>query len=221
MTAYDVVEVITLKIIKGLLVCLLCVCLMGESLKASEYLTYQSIEFDRSGKKLLDDLNSFDLRMLNNKLGGRRFWGWRTVSNLENEKVYFQKETLYVIENGGTSAIRKRYYFSTTEQDTVQISASGSIAIDVSGDIRTFKSGLESELSASYQATKSSTIEESVEINIDVDPGVRLEVEIYGEGKISNGVAAQYRFFRKVRDGGWEIFTLTTEYYSIVKAPIE
>ncbi len=199
----------------------LCVSLLGDQLYAGEYLTYQSIEFDRPRQKLLQDLNAFDLRQLNSDLGGRRFWGWRTVTNLENEKVYFQKETLYVIENGGTSAIRKRYYFNTTEQESVQISASGSISIDVSGDIRKFKSGLESELSASYQANRSSTIEESVEINIDVDPGVRLEVEIYGEGKISNGVAAQYRFFRKVRSGGWEIFTLTTEYYSIVKAPIE
>ncbi len=210
-----------MKKIMFLWVFLFGIIAFSETISAGEYLTYESIEFEKRNLKLLQDFNAYDYDMLNRKLDGRRFWGWRTVTNVDNEEVRFKRDTLYIIENEGTSAIRKKYYFRTTSQESIQLSATGSIAIDTSGDVRSFKSGLEGEISAGYHVETKSTLEESVEINIEVDPRTRLLVEVYGKGKISNGVGRQYRFFRQVKSGGWEVFTLTSEYYSIVKETLE
>jgi len=102
-----------------------------------------------------------------------------------------------------------------------EIHLEGSIGIDVSGKISSFDAGLDSSLSLKASHEFSSTMEETVEINISVDPDTRLFVEIYGEGLISNGVGERYRFFRNVGSGGFEVFTLQSEHYSIVKERME
>ena len=64
-------------------------------------------------------------------------------------------------------------------------------------------------------------IEEEFEIKVLVDSMTKLTVEVRGEGKVSNGVAKYYRFFKNVKKGGWEIFVVTTEYYSLTKELID
>ena len=73
----------------------------------------------------------------------------------------------------------------------------------------------------SYTPTKTTSIEEEFEIKVYVDPMTKLVVQIQGEGKVSNGVAKYYRFYKNVKKGGWEIFVVTTEYYSLVKEKID
>jgi len=62
-----------------------------------------------------------------------------------------------------------------------------------------------------------STLQEETKINIEIDPMTSLSVAIYGEGYITNGVGRYFRFFRPVREGGYEVFVLATEYYGIEK----
>ncbi len=190
--------------------------LQGGPVRASEYLTYQSIEVEGEGK-LLSDYTPREYQELHDALSRRKFWGWRTLTHVEDAPVRFQKETLYEIVNEGETAIQQNFSFIMKEQRTTQVSASGNIGLSMKGDVRGFQSGLDSHVKPSVTHTRDSSIEETVDIRIMVDPGTSLHIGVYGEGYVSSGVGRQYRFFRNVRSGGWEVFTLTTEYYSIDK----
>lgn len=202
------------------LLLLMVVSLTKNPVLANEYLTYEDIDFVNYGGKLLEDYTKEEYDRYYKKVTKRRFWGWRTLIVLENEPVEFKKETLYVIKNEGTSDIKKNYTFKSDETSKFQISATGNIGMSQTGDVKGFKLGLEAEIKPSISYTMTKSFEEKVEIKIEVDPMTILYVEVYGEGKITNGVGKYYRFWRNVRTGGFEVFVLTTEYYSIVKERI-
>ena len=189
--------------------------------KAGDYLTYQEITFKHSGAKLLEKYSNSDYDKYYKKMKKRRFWGWRTYIAYENETAYFIKETLYVIENQGESAIIETFSFQSDEQVKKQYGTTGTIGLNIKGEEYGFKLGLEEELKYSITATKTTSIEEEFEIKVYVDPMTKLVVQIQGEGKVSNGVAKYYRFYKNVKKGGWEIFVVTTEYYSLVKEKID
>lgn len=194
--------------------------MVKQPVKASEYLAYEDIEFVNYGGKLLEDYTKEEYKRYYKRVNKRKFWGWRTLIVLENEPVEFKKETLYVIKNEGTSDIKKSYTFKSGETKKFQISVSGNIGMSTSGDIKGFKLGLDAQIKPSINYSITSSIEEKVDIKISVDPMTILYVEVYGEGKITNGVGKYYRFWRNVRSGGFEVFVLTTEHYSIVKERI-
>ena len=188
--------------------------------QASDYLTYQEITFEHSGAKMLEKYSNSDYDKYYNKMEKRRFWGWITYIAYENEKTYFIKETLYVIENHGETAIIETFSFKSEEDLKKQYSVTGNIGLNIKGQDSGFKLGLEQQLKHSITTTHSKAIEEEFEIKVYVDPMTKLVVSIEGEGKVSNGVAKYYRFYKNVKKGGWEIFVVTTEYYSLVKVKI-
>ncbi len=202
---------------------LVCVylCAGPVTLMASEYRTFEEITFKSSSFDLLEDYSETDYELAYEEIDKRKFWGWRTHTVLNNVRVSFKKETMMIIRNEGTSAIEKDYTFKTKTSNATQLSASGSIGIEAKGPIQSFKTGLDSELEFSAESSTKTTEEETIEIAIDVDPMTELRIEIYGEGKVSNGVGKLYRFFRNTKKGGWEVFTLTSQYYSIEKVMIE
>ncbi len=188
-----------------------------QSIHASDYLTYQDITFEIDGATLLEDYSNADYDKYYDRLKKRRFWGWLTTTAYENEKAYFTKETLYIIENRGDSAIIETFSFKSEETVKKQYSVTGTLGMEASGKEYGFKLGLEEQLKYSITATKTTTVEEKFEIKVYVDPMTKLVVKIEGEGKVSSGVAKYYRFFKNVKKGGWEIFVVTTEYYILVK----
>ncbi|MFH5880945.1 MAG: hypothetical protein ACNA7U_01395 [Candidatus Izemoplasmataceae bacterium] len=194
--------------------------LSKQTIFAAEYLTYQNITFTNHGGLLLENYTKSDYENYYKRIKGNRFWGWKTYVVLQNEPITFQKETMYIIRNEGYSTISKNYFFKTTEQSKFQLSATGNVGISASGNIKAFKLGLDSHIrpTVSYETQRAE--EERIEIRMQIDPMTVLYVEVYGEGKITNGVAKYYRFWRNVRTGGWEVFVLTTEYFSIVKERI-
>ncbi len=97
----------------------------------------------------------------------------------------------------------------------------GTLGLDVNASDKGFKLGLEEKLKFSITTTVYKEIEEEFEIKVLVDTMTKLTVEVRGEGKVSNGVAKYYRFFKNVKKGGWEIFVVTTEYYSLTKELID
>ncbi len=197
----------------------LVVLLSQRSVDAGEYLTYQEIN-TRAGVMLLREYSRSDYNTFYERVSRRRFWGWRTFTVFKNEPVTFQKDTLFVISNDGQTPITQSFTFRTSEQEHAQISSSGNIGISASGNVRGFQLGLDSQIERIVTRSHQRTIEEEVEINISIDPQTTLQVEIYGEGLLSNGVAKYYRFWMNRRTGGWEVFVVTTEYLSIVKAPL-
>jgi len=207
------------KVIIGLMM-VLTFTLMKESVNAAEYQTYQEITFEIDGVKLLEDYTESDYKYYYKKINKRKFWGWRTHSSFNGEKAYFIKETLYVVENSGESPIIETLEFKVREESKKQYGASGTIGLSGSGKVKGFKLGLENKIKVNYEVATTEKTEENVVIKVSVDANTMLIVQIIGEGKISNGVAKYYRFFKNVKKGGYEIFVVTTEYYSIVKKPI-
>ena len=204
-----------------MIVLLIFLCSVSKhTVQASEYIAYQDITFNRFGGKLLRHYTEDDYDRLYDLMPRRRFWGWQTVSFLNYEPVTFQKETLYVMVNEGTTPIQKTHSFRMNETRRVQTTTSGSIGINLSGPIKQFRLGLDSKLDIKHMNDITITEEERVEIKLNVDPMTTLRVEVYGEGLVSNGVARYLRFWRVVRQGGYEVFIITTEYYSIVKEAI-
>lgn len=199
---------------------LFLILVWGRSVHATEYLAYQDITFENPNTVFLDDYSNTMYKNHYKKVNKRKFWGWRTHTVYRKEELAYVRETLYRIHNEGDTPITETFRFESGETIKRQFDASGSIAMSGSGPVKTFKLGLESEIEGSISVTTTTKLEEEVSIKVMVDPDTTLLVQIKGEAKVSNGVGAYYMFWRRVRRGGWEVFTITTEYYSIVKERI-
>lgn len=206
---------------KWILMGLIAVCVTLHPVEASEYTHFQTIRFASGNKDFLNDFSHLDMRRYLNRIEGKKFWGWITEPVHEDEKVVFTKETVLLIDNAGTTPIDQSYTLKVSEQSKIQYDARGQINTKVKGKVKGFDLNLESKLDLSYTNSTVKSIEEVTKIDIEVDPGTSLRVAIYGEGYISNGVAKYFRFFRPVREGGYEYFVLATEYYGIEKVPLD
>ena len=187
---------------------------------AADYLAYQTMSFEKGRHKLLHQYSDFEVDQMMRQLDGRRFFGWRTHTEVRHQKVTYLKETMMVIENGGLTTIEKSFFIKQTEQARIQLNTSGTIRLKGEGKIKTFDMGLDTTLNVSRSSDTTYFFEERTDIRIKVDPQTRVSVEIHGEGYVSNGVGSYYAFWRNIRRGGWEVFTVSTEFYSIVKEPL-
>lgn len=192
-----------------------------QTVSAGDYQTYQDVTFKFDSVKLLEDYATSDYSKHYKMLKKKRFWGWRTFIVFENEKSYFTRETLYVISNDGATPITETFSFTSSKTSKVQYSASGSVSVSADGKKDGFKFGLDKQLKSTISVTNSSLLEEKVSIKVLVDPQTKLLVQIKGEGKITNGVAKYFRFYKNVKKGGFEIFVVTTEYYSLEKVSLD
>lgn len=208
------------KLFIGLMFVFISSLFIKES-RANEYLTYQEIKFVHNGGRTLAEYSNGDYEKLYDEINKKRFWGWRTYILFDNEEVTFLKDTLFIIVNEGETPITHTFSVKNEEYVKKQYSVSGTLGLNVSASDKGFKLGLEEKLKFSITTTVYSETEEEFEVKVMVDPMTRLTVEVRGEGKISNGVAKYYRFFKNVKKGGWEIFIVTTEYYSLSKELID
>ena len=188
---------------------------------ASEYLTYQDFEFDHAGAKLLENYSNAEYKKYYKKINKKRFWGWRIYTRMENEEVVFLKDTLFIVVNEGSTAIVQSLSFKSEEYVKKQYNVTGTLGLKAGATDGGFKLGLEEKLNFSIAATVYNSVEEEYEIKVYVDPATKLTVEVRGEGKVSNGVAKYFRFYKNVKKGGWEIFVVTTEYYSLKKEVLD
>lgn len=188
------------------------------SVEADDYNTFQEVSFEFRSVKLLENYTKSDFKKYYGYMPKKRlFWGWKSFIAYENEKAYYTRETLYQIKNEGFSAITEKVRFSMESSIKRQYSVKGSIALEQGGKYKGFELGLEQKIAADTSKTIEDITKETVEIKIDVDPGTIMMIQIQGEAKVTNGVAKYYRFWRNVKKGGFEIFVITTEYYSITK----
>ena len=201
---------------------LLILILMGFNItqvSAKEYLHYQDIRFEKTNLKFLHQFSTFDMIQHTHHLEtlGSRFWGWQLYTVTNHEKVVFTKETVLFIRNEGTTPITQSYVLKTSEQSKIQFDTRGSIATKTKGKYRGFDLNLDAKLDIKVVSDVNTTLQEETKINIQIDPMTTLKVAIYGEGYVTNGVGRYFRFFRVVREGGYEVFVLATEYYGIEK----
>jgi hypothetical protein len=205
---------------KWLVTMLFLACLIIASIEivhADSYLTYQDIVFESNTAKQLSDYQKADYQSGYASLAGRRFFGWRHAVVTNQETVEFIADTKLKIHNAGFSTIKHEITLSTQIETKFQVTASGSLDLDVKGDVKKFKGALDAEIKTSIQYSKTTTTKETYEFQVIVDPGTRVVIRSRGEGKISNGVARHYAFWILTNEGGWETFTITTEYFEIIK----
>lgn len=186
-------------------------------ISAEDYQNYQEIVFDNDDAKLLKEYSQDDIDDFINAIKKKRFIGWKLEMIHANEEVEFISETKLKIYNNGYSTIKHDITLETKEETKYQLSATGGIKISVKGDIKKFKGSVDADIKAtvSYSSTKLS--KETYEFNIVVDPKTYVKIVTRGKGLISNGVGKYYFFWINTKSGGFETFTVTTEYYEIIK----
>jgi len=194
--------------------------LLVNEVNAEEYMTYQEITFEHKGAALISEFAGSDWEKYYPKVTKKRFWGWRTYMVYEDEEVSFIRETLYMIVNEGDTAIEDTIKLHSEATVKRHYSVTGNLELSGGGTIEGFKLGLEQQLGTEVTKTITTNLEETYQIKVFVDPYTKLSIQIKGEGYVTNGVGKYYRFWREVRKGGWEIFTVTTEYYSLEKVRI-
>mgnify|MGYP001548467382 FL=1 len=150
----------------------------------------------------------------------RKMFGWRIHYVHDRIDITYIKETLFSFYNDGYTAIEYDYQMEYESSSTFQIQATGTIAYTTKDDGRSFKNKLDASLKISTDYKTSTSKKESVDIHIKVDPGTQVDLYIYGEGYITNGVAARYFFWFRRNLGGFEWFEKTTEYQRLEKIKV-
>ncbi len=208
---------------KKIMIVLVLILLFSIDFKSANanYHAYQEVTFEHSYMKLLEDYRDSDFEDYYDELPKRRFYGFNIYKAFSNEKAYFIKETLFIVENYGDTAIDETVTFTQTLSVTTQFGASGGIKTKGSGTAKGFKLNLESYLDLDYEKTVKEVTEEKHSFKIKVDPNTRMTIQILGEAKVSNGVAKYHRFWFLAKKGGWEVFLVTTEYYYFLKERLD
>lgn len=184
----------------------------------SNYHAYEEITL--SSGKLLDDFSDSEYKKYYKKVKKRKFMGWRTYIVNDDVDANYITETMFSYYNDGYTPISYQYTLEQSSQSKLALSASGSISVSSSSTKVKFKNNLEGsiKLSADYQITTNE--KETYEIEFDVDPGTQVNLYIYGEGVVTNGVAARYFFWTRAQKGGFELFLVTTQYQRLEKTRI-
>lgn len=207
---------------KIILFCLLtlslCMVIPFISHASSNYKSYESLTIEDG--QLLSDFTDEDYKNYYDKVSKRKFIGWQIYEVNRDSKVYYITETLFSYHNDGYTAIDYTYKYTKKETKKIALSATGSIGFKSTGDKQGFKNNLDGSLKLSSDYTNTKEESETYEIKLKVDPGTRVDLYIYGEGKITNGVAAFYWGFIRTMRGGYEIFLVTTQYQRLEKVRI-
>ena len=201
----------------------LCICLMIgylvsiESRAGTNYTSFESITLTEG--KLLENYTKDDYKTYYKKVDKRKFSGWKIYKVSSNVKVSYVSQTLFSYYNDGFTAIDYDYSLDRKTSTKLGMSATGSIGMKA-GTQQGFKNNLEGSLKLSGEYQIQTEDKESYDISLKVDPGTQVDLYIYGEGKLTNGVAANYYFWIRTQRGGFEIFVVTTEYQRLEKKRI-
>ena len=208
---------------KFVLLLFLLVTILGSNfilINAEDYQSYQEIVFDHDDAFLLKEYSNKDLNKYLKKIKGRKFIGWKIYIVNEDEKVEFISETKLKIYNDGYSVIKHNIKLETKEEIEYQLSATGGIKLSGKGNVQQFKGTVDANIKASVSYSNTKISKENYEFNIIVDPQTYVKIITRGKGIINNGVGKKHFFWVTTNTGGWETFTVTTEYYEIIKGKI-
>ena len=206
---------------KKIIFCLLifsCALLFGISISGESYQGYEKIEM--TSGKLLADFSDKDYTTYYKKVHKLKLSGWSVYVVNKDVKASFISETLFSYYNDGYTPIEYEYQLERKRSSKIGLSATGSIGLKSSSSVPKFKNNLESAIKLSSEYTQSDEEKETYFLKFLVDPGTQVDLYLYGEGKVTNGVAARYSLFIRVDKGGFEVFVVTTEYQRLEKKKI-
>ena len=199
---------------------ILLICFISISTQATfGYADFQ--DFTKVGEgKILDEFNSSDYDYGYKKLGGNQFAGWKHHYVTENLKVKYTSETLFSYYNNGKSAITYNYKASKKTISSYTLKVSGGVKLQTQKENKIFGSGLTASLNMDYVYDNKTEDTETFDIKVSIEPTTQMVLYLYGEGKITNGVAKNYIFWIEIAKGGFEIFVVTTHYQRLEITPI-
>ena len=206
---------------KKIIFCLLifsCALLFGISISGESYQGYEKIEM--TSGKLLADFSDKDYTTYYKKVHKLKLSDWSVYVVNKDVKASFISETLFSYYNDGYTPIEYEYQLERKRSSKIGLSATGSIGLKSSSSVPKFKNNLESAIKLSSEYTQSDEEKETYFLKFLVDPGTQVDLYLYGEGKVTNGVAARYSLFIRVDKGGFEVFVVTTEYQRLEKKKI-
>ncbi len=202
-------------------ICVVILMLLLTQIKVKANVDYQNYEsMEVYGGVLLRDFTDEDYDKGYSKLANAKIFGWNIHMMNENIRVKYVTETVFSYYNKGTTPIKYETTLVKNITSKQNISASGSIGIQVKGDIKKFKGQLDSALKISYDNQKIEDIKETTKMTFEVDPDTQVILKICGEGRISNGVAKKYFFFLTTQQGGFEVFDITSQYQRLEKIKV-
>ena len=197
----------------------LSICFIGVDVFANtSYHSFESLIINEG--KLLENYTSDDYKTYYKHVDKRKFSGWNVYKVHQNVKVTYVTETIFSYYNDGYTAIDYSFKLDRKTNTKISLSATGSIGLKIAKDGKGFKNNLDSSLKLSAEYTKATEEKETYEMKFKVDPGTQVDLYIYGEGKITNGVAARYLFWIRLDRGGFEVFMITTQYQRLEKKRI-
>lgn len=201
-------------------ICLLLVVLITLSTQTSfGYADFQ--DFTKVGtNKLLDEFTPSDYDYAYKELGRNKFAGWKHHYVTENMKVTYTSETLFSYYNNGKSPITYNYKASKKTISSYTLKVSGGVKLQTQKDNKVFGSGLTASLNMDYVYDNKTEDVETFDIKVSIEPTTQMVLYLYGEGKITNGVAKNYLFWIEIAKGGFEIFVVTTHYQRLEITPI-
>ncbi len=170
--------------------------------------------------KLLENFTDAEYNEYYSYVDKRKFWGWNV--HIVNDKVpcTYIARTVYETTNDGTEEINYEVSVTTETEVRTIINASGSISYGLSGSVKKFKNDLDAEVDLEYKYQITEGKQRTEKIKIPVEGKTKLLVTVTGQGYVTNGVASLYMFWINVEKGGFEYFTITSEYQKIEKVAI-
>jgi len=203
---------------KLLIICLFCICIGITTQQSYAYTNVEELEVVGNGK-MLEDFTDADYKKYYDK-AGHHFFGWHTYTANKNMKVKFISETIFSYYNNGKSAIHYQYKTSKKIVKSYDLKVSGGLKVHTDKKTKIFGDGLNASISIDSHWKESEEVNESFDIKVDIEPGTQLNLYLYGEGKVTNGVARNFAFFIETKRGGFEIFYVTTHYQRLEITPI-
>ncbi len=207
-----------MKKIIFVVLCFCVACLSSISVNGESYQGYEKIEM--SSGKLLADYSDKDYTSYYKKVHKLKLSGWSVYIVNKDVKATFVSETLFSYYNDGYTPIEYEYKLERKRSNKIGLSATGSLGLKSTSTVPKFKNNLESAIKLSSEYSESSEEKETYNLKFLVDPGTQVDLYLYGEGKVTNGVAARYSLFIRVDKGGFEVFVVTTEYQRLEKKKI-
>lgn len=190
----------------------------------SNKVTHGYVDFETFEKvghgKLLSELTKDDYNELYKKVSKRKFLGWTAYNAYTDIKVKYISETLFSYYNNGTSSINYTYKASKKTIDSYTLKVTGDIKLKTQKNNKVFGDGLQASIKIDYKREIKNEETENFDIKVSIDPKTQLVLYLYGEGKITTGVAKNYLFWIEINRGGYEIFIVTTHYQRLEIIPI-
>jgi hypothetical protein len=180
--------------------------------------SYEQFEsFNLISGKTLADYSKEDYEKYHPYVMRPKWMGYRVMTVHSRLKASYVKETLFSYYNDGFTAIDYTFKSTYTMSKTIQVSVTGSLSYGGTQTEKAFKKGLDSALKITSDYKQSESETRVIEVKIKVDPQTQVDLYVYGEGYLTNGVAAEYVFFFRKHLGGFEYFEVTTEYQRLEK----